>query len=140
MGCSGALFGIVGMLLVDIVNNWPLFSNPKRELFIVVLWYKNFFVLMVFNKEITEIFCFASIAVALGMGLLPWFSNWAHIGGIVFGILSANVFLIHIQYNENDLTRKIIMRIICLVLIILIMSGLVYGNCAACFADIYGFV
>lgn len=31
MGCDGALFGLVAVLLIDLLQNWRLVKNPKRQ-------------------------------------------------------------------------------------------------------------
>ncbi len=39
-------------------------------------------------------------------GTLPWFNNIAHVGGFVFGVLSAIVFLPFITFGKLDKYRK----------------------------------
>lgn len=58
MGCSGALFGIIGYMFVDVIVNWKNIMNPVRELvklFIVTI-------------------------ISLVLGLLPGLDNFAHLG------------------------------------------------------------
>jgi ABC-type amino acid transport system permease subunit len=65
MGCSGALFGLVGFELVELVITWKDVRNPLPR-FLKLL---------------------AVILISLGIGLLPGLDNFAHIGGLIMGIL-----------------------------------------------------
>jgi hypothetical protein len=65
MGCSGALFGIVGFTVIDLIIRWKQVRRPGRELT------KILFV----------------IVIALVLGLFPGLDNFAHIGGLVMGLL-----------------------------------------------------
>ena len=57
-GASGALFGLTGVLLVDLLQNWKLIENPMRNLICMI---------------ISTIFSFA-------LGMLPGIDNFCHIG------------------------------------------------------------
>jgi ABC-type amino acid transport system permease subunit len=65
MGCSGALFGIVGFTVIDLIVHWKQVRRPGRELS------KILFV----------------IVIALVLGLFPGLDNFAHIGGLIMGLL-----------------------------------------------------
>jgi hypothetical protein len=65
MGCSGALFGLVGFSVTDILIRWKEIKKPGRELALLLF---------------TAIF-------ALVLGLFPGIDNFAHIGGFVMGLL-----------------------------------------------------
>jgi membrane associated rhomboid family serine protease len=58
MGCSGALFGLIGFMFVDILLNWRDTQNPWTELS---------------KLAITTI-------ISLVLGLLPGLDNFAHLG------------------------------------------------------------
>jgi len=58
MGCSGALFGLIGFMFVDILLNWRDTVNPWRELS---------------KLAITTL-------ISLALGLLPGLDNFAHLG------------------------------------------------------------
>lgn len=57
-GCSGALFGLIGYMFVDVIVNWKVLPNPKRDLFSLLV----------------------STIISLVLGLLPGLDNFAHIG------------------------------------------------------------
>ncbi|KAI8328179.1 hypothetical protein BC941DRAFT_497163 [Chlamydoabsidia padenii] len=85
MGASGALFGLIGFMFVDVVVNWKLIRNPVRELMGLLI----------------------STVISLILGLLPGKSlggkrhenridsflfdigldNFAHLGGFVVGLV-----------------------------------------------------
>lgn len=55
VGCSGALFGLVACLLLDLLQNWKLIVRPWFELFKLVL----------------------VILLSFALGLLPYIDNFA---------------------------------------------------------------
>ncbi|KAI8069938.1 hypothetical protein BC940DRAFT_296521 [Gongronella butleri] len=65
MGCSGALFGLIGFMFIDVLVNWKVIEHPVREL----MW------------------LLVSTIISLVLGLLPGLDNWAHIGGFVTGLV-----------------------------------------------------
>lgn len=65
MGCSGALFGLIGYTVVELIVQWKEIRNPGRE------FMKLLFV----------------IIISLVLGLLPGLDNFAHIGGLIMGLL-----------------------------------------------------
>jgi len=71
VGASGALFGLVGLLLIDLIKNWNSLQSPCLAL--------------------CEYMC--QLIVTLVIGLLPFVDNFAHIGGFIAGILLSIVFL-----------------------------------------------
>ena len=51
-GCSGSLFGIIGLMLLDLLYNWDEIERPKRQLaFIVIETMVAFF--WVFCRDLT---------------------------------------------------------------------------------------
>ncbi|KAI8388055.1 rhomboid family-domain-containing protein [Radiomyces spectabilis] len=65
MGCSGALFGLIGYMFIDVIVNWRIIPNPMRELVKLLL----------------------ATIISLVLGLLPGLDNFAHIGGFAVGIV-----------------------------------------------------
>ncbi|KAI8099606.1 rhomboid family-domain-containing protein [Halteromyces radiatus] len=65
MGCSGALFGLIGYMFIDVLINWRVIQHPWREL----------------------ISLFISTIISLVLGLLPGLDNFAHLGGFVVGLV-----------------------------------------------------
>ncbi|KAI9189399.1 hypothetical protein H9P43_000832 [Blastocladiella emersonii ATCC 22665] len=63
VGCSGALFGMVALLLIDLTLAWRLIHHPTRQLMRMLL----------------------VIVVTFALGLFPSIDNFAHIGGFVMG-------------------------------------------------------
>ena len=58
MGCSGALFGLIGYMFIDVIVNWKDISNPVRELVKLLI----------------------VTIISLILGLLPGLDNFCHLG------------------------------------------------------------
>ena len=71
-GCSGCLFGILALTLLDLVYHWGDKQHPVREL----MW------------------ILADVLVSFVLGLLPGLDNFSHIGGFLMG-LAAGVCILH---------------------------------------------
>ncbi|OGE55564.1 hypothetical protein PENARI_c004G01684 [Penicillium arizonense] len=63
-GCSGALFGILALYLLDLLYDWTQRESPWVELIIMIL----------------------GVAVSFVLGLLPGLDNFSHIGGFIMGL------------------------------------------------------
>jgi hypothetical protein len=63
-GCSGALFGILALFVLDLLYGWKDRQNPWVELIIMIL----------------------GIAVSFVLGLLPGLDNFSHLGGFTMGL------------------------------------------------------
>lgn len=101
VGASGAIYGFLGVLVVDLIKNWKKLDRPCRTYGIL----------------------FVSIVISLGIGLLPGIDNFAHIGGFVMGILSGIIFLPSMHFGKRSLKRRL-----CEVAIVLpILVGLLVG-------------
>jgi len=77
VGASGALFGLLGGMLSELITNWTLYASKFAALLTLL-------VLIVIN---------------LAVGILPHVDNFAHIGGFVSGFLLGFVFLIRPQFG-----------------------------------------
>ncbi|XP_044506641.1 RHOMBOID-like protein 1 [Mangifera indica] len=77
VGASGALFGLLGAMLSELIANWTIYANR-------------------FAAMLTLIFV---ILVNLAMGILPHVDNFAHIGGFLSGLLLGFVLLIRPQFG-----------------------------------------
>ncbi|KAF7131750.1 hypothetical protein RHSIM_Rhsim09G0197000 [Rhododendron simsii] len=77
VGASGALFGLLGAMLSELITNWSIYSNKAAALITLV-------VIVVLN---------------LGLGILPGVDNFAHIGGFLTGFLLGFVLLPRPQYG-----------------------------------------
>lgn len=90
VGCSGALYGLLACLLLDLIQNWKLIVNPWKE-----------FMKMSFI-----------IIFSLGFGLLKFVDNFAHVGGFITGIFTGLIFMPTIIFGKWDLRRKRFLKVI----------------------------
>ncbi|XP_030464601.1 RHOMBOID-like protein 5 [Syzygium oleosum] len=78
VGASGALFGLLGAMLSELITNWTIYANKCTALFTLVI----------------------VVAINLAVGLLiPHVDNSAHIGGFISGFLLGFVLLIRPQFG-----------------------------------------
>ncbi|KAK3409981.1 hypothetical protein EUGRSUZ_J02047 [Eucalyptus grandis] len=77
VGASGALFGLLGSMLSELITNWTIYANKLAALLTLI-------VIVIIN---------------LAMGILPHVDNFAHIGGFLSGFLLGFVFLIRPQFG-----------------------------------------
>lgn len=71
VGASGAVFGLVGALLVELILRWKEIHRPGLQLFSLLV----------------------TILINLALGLLPGIDNFAHIGGLLFGLVTSLALL-----------------------------------------------
>lgn len=64
-GASGALFGIIAIMLLDLLYTWKERTSPWKELAFIAL----------------------DIIISFVLGLLPGLDNFAHIGGFLMGLV-----------------------------------------------------
>ncbi|XP_021887728.1 RHOMBOID-like protein 4 [Carica papaya] len=84
VGASGALFGLLGSMLSELIINWTIYSN-KVAFFLTLL---------------------IIIAINLAVGILPHVDNFAHIGGFLTGFLLGFVFLIRPHFGWISQTHS----------------------------------
>lgn len=77
VGASGALFGLLGGMLSELITNWTIYANKVAALVTLVI----------------------IIVINLAVGILPHVDNFAHIGGFFSGFLLGFVFLIRPQFG-----------------------------------------
>ncbi|XP_030529052.1 RHOMBOID-like protein 1 [Rhodamnia argentea] len=77
VGASGALFGLLGGMLSELIINWSIYTN-KVAAFVTLL---------------------SIIVLNLAVGILPHVDNFAHIGGFLSGFFLGFVFLIRPQFG-----------------------------------------
>ncbi|KIW03610.1 uncharacterized protein PV09_05363 [Verruconis gallopava] len=63
-GCSGSLFGIIALTLLDLLYSWKSRTSPVRELLFIGL----------------------DMVISFVLGLLPGLDNFSHIGGFLVGL------------------------------------------------------
>jgi membrane associated rhomboid family serine protease len=64
-GCSGSLFGILAIILLDLLYTWKERKSPIKDLLFIIV----------------------DIAIAFVLGLLPGLDNFSHIGGFLMGLV-----------------------------------------------------
>nr|AIY60754.1 rhomboid protein Alipl6488 [Alisma plantago-aquatica] len=77
VGASGALFGLLGGMLSELITNWTIYANKFAALTTLVF----------------------IIAINLAIGLLPRVDNFAHLGGFITGFLLGFVLLIRPHFG-----------------------------------------
>ncbi|EMS68810.1 Inactive rhomboid protein 1 [Triticum urartu] len=77
VGASGALFGLLGAMLAELLSNWTIYTNKVAAV-------------------TTLLFV---IAVNLVLGILPHVNNFAHIGGFLTGFLIGFVLLMRPHFG-----------------------------------------
>ncbi|KAI5059240.1 hypothetical protein GOP47_0025559 [Adiantum capillus-veneris] len=111
VGASGALFGLLGAMLAELLTNWSMYSNKCAALITLVL----------------------VVAVNLAIGILPYVDNFAHIGGFISGFLAGFVLLLKPQagdmpYSNEDgfpfrRRHKLYQYILCVIALITLIAG-----------------
>ncbi|KAJ7947638.1 Rhomboid-like protein [Quillaja saponaria] len=77
VGASGALFGLLGGMLSELITNWTIYENKLAPLLTLIV----------------------IIIINLAVGILPHVDNFAHIGGFLSGFLLGFIFLIRPQFR-----------------------------------------
>ncbi|THF93921.1 hypothetical protein TEA_017611 [Camellia sinensis var. sinensis] len=83
VGASGALFGLLGGMLSELITNWTIYANKVAALVTLVI----------------------IIVINLAVGILPHVDNFAHIGGFFSGFLlgfTVGLVLLLRGVNAND--------------------------------------
>jgi len=104
VGCSGALYGLLGCVLIDLFQNWKLLKHIGQN-----PWWLLFKQMMV-------------ITVSLCIGLFPGIDNFAHLGGFIFGTLAGVVFLPTINFGKWSAIWKLILVISAFCTIVVLFS------------------
>eukprot|EP00048_Salpingoeca_helianthica_P013108 m.195554 g.195554 ORF g.195554 m.195554 type:complete len:783 (+) comp15459_c10_seq7:68-2416(+) len=92
LGATGAIHGLLAINIVDLFQSWSFVEKPVVRLV----------------KLLMEVLLY------FGLGFLPWIGNWQHLGGLVFGLMAAVVFVPHITFGKWHRVRRV-----CLVLLML---------------------
>ncbi|KAI8556645.1 hypothetical protein RHMOL_Rhmol05G0270200 [Rhododendron molle] len=112
VGASGALFGLLGAMLSELITNWASYVNKVAALLTLVI----------------------IVVINLAVGILPHVDNFAHIGGFLSGFLLGFVLLIRPQFGwvSQGYARpgystkpkfKIYQRILWIISLILLIVG-----------------
>ncbi|KAL8208479.1 hypothetical protein R6Q57_007891 [Mikania cordata] len=118
VGASGAVFGLLGGMLSELITNWTIYTNKMAALLTLVI----------------------IIVINLAVGILPHVDNFAHLGGFSSGFLLGFVFLMRPQFGwvsqryvpAYSLTGpkpkyKTYQRVLWLVSLILVVAGMIAG-------------
>jgi hypothetical protein len=95
VGPSGALFGLLATLVMQVFQKWNLLRQPLYDLGKLLL-----FIFLLFL-----------------IGFLPFVDNYAHFGGFVFGLLLSAIFL---PYFFMEKTKRIWMIVGCSVVFVVL--------------------
>ncbi|KAI4347514.1 hypothetical protein L6164_008324 [Bauhinia variegata] len=76
VGASGALFGLLGAMLSELITNWTIYTNKAAALLTLLV----------------------IIVINLAIGILPHVDNFAHIGGFLTGFLLGFILLHRPQF------------------------------------------
>ncbi|KAK4049424.1 hypothetical protein OIV83_004157 [Microbotryomycetes sp. JL201] len=118
VGASGAIFGTQAAFLVDLLAHWSLEHRPGRKLIWLVI----------------------ELIAGLALGLVPGIDNFAHLGGMLMGLLVAIVLLPVIHQSKPHRIVFWILRAVAIPLIIILFVVLVRdfytsdpaSNCSWC--------
>ncbi|OMO86018.1 Peptidase S54, rhomboid [Corchorus capsularis] len=77
VGASGALFGLLGAMLSELITNWNIYTNKAAALLTLLV----------------------IILINLAIGILPHVDNFAHIGGFLTGFLLGFILLPRPQFG-----------------------------------------
>ncbi|KAF5802426.1 putative peptidase S54, rhomboid, Rhomboid-like superfamily [Helianthus annuus] len=118
VGASGAVFGLLGAMLSELITNWTIYTNKMSALLTLVI----------------------IIVINLAVGILPHVDNFAHLGGFFSGFLLGFVFLMRPQFgwvNQRYTPAysrtgakpkyKTYQRVLWLLSLILVVAGLIAG-------------
>eukprot|EP00250_Pteridium_aquilinum_P016651 c23222_g1_i1 orf=324-1460(+) len=75
VGASGAVFGLLGAMLSELITNWSIYESKCGALCTLIV----------------------VVAINLAVGILPHVDNFAHIGGFIVGFLAGFVLLMQPQ-------------------------------------------
>ncbi|XXG76084.1 hypothetical protein AAC387_Pa08g0511 [Persea americana] len=116
VGASGALFGLLGAMLSELITNWTIYSNKAAALTTLVV----------------------IIVINLAVGILPHVDNFAHIGGFLTGFLLGFVLLVRPQFgwivrqslpaaSQVQSKHKVYQYILWIIAMVLLIVGYVVG-------------
>lgn len=89
VGVSSSLYGLYGILCLDLFQNWPLLITPWRDAAQLMV----------------------QIAFALALGVVfPYIDNYAHVGGFVVGLLGGLVLMPTIKFGILDRLWKLFLK------------------------------
>ncbi|EJD55540.1 rhomboid-domain-containing protein [Auricularia subglabra TFB-10046 SS5] len=118
VGASGAIFGTIAVLWVDLFAHWQFEQQPKKKL----------------------VFLLIDLLIGIGLGYIPGVDNFAHLGGFFMGLLFAIIFLPVISTTRRHKTIFWFLRIITIPIAVIMFVILIrnfytgdpYSACSGC--------
>ncbi|TXG69326.1 hypothetical protein EZV62_004261 [Acer yangbiense] len=115
VGASGALFGLLGSMLSELITNWTIYANKCVALTCLMF----------------------IIALNLALGFLPKVDNSAHIGGFLAGFFLGFIVLVRPQYGyvskkhipagydvkKKKTKYKLYQHVLCLIALLILLAG-----------------
>ena len=92
VGSTGALFGLVGLLVVELIQFWKVIKKPHIELLKIV----------------------CLLCVFLFTGTLPYVDNFSIITGLGMGMLSACVLLPYVAVSKGHTRCRFSLVVVCM--------------------------
>lgn len=107
VGASGALFGLLGAMLSELLTNWSIYENKVYRIRFNTCCpqqcFKKWTVILhgsfLIYQLATLLTLILIILINLAVGILPHVDNFAHLGGFVAGYLLGFVLLIRPQFG-----------------------------------------
>ncbi|CAN6692725.1 unnamed protein product [Malus baccata var. baccata] len=91
VGASGALFGLLGSMLSELISNWTMYVNKVNK--VSVYSTMHLFIVYFYPLLAALLTLLFIIIINLAVGILPHVDNFAHIGGFVSGFLLGFFFI-----------------------------------------------
>jgi len=88
-GASGSIFGQIGLMFVDVFVNWRMLRRPMCNLVLMI---------------VVIVLCILS-------GMMPGVDNFAHVGGLVVGVIGGFAFMPRLVNKKGRWTRLIVVAI-----------------------------
>ncbi|KAF8328875.1 uncharacterized protein EI90DRAFT_2997656 [Cantharellus anzutake] len=103
LGASGAIFGTLAVMWVDLFAHWGIEYRPGRKLFMLIL----------------------DLIVGIGIGFIPGVDNFAHLGGFLMGLLCAMIFYPVVSTTKRHRIIMWIVRIATIPLVVILFVLLI---------------
>ena len=109
-GASGSIFGLLGLMFVDVLIRWKTLPHPVCNL----------------------VFAIVTIVLSVLSGMMPGVDNFAHVGGLCFGLVGGFAMLPHLVRGRGGKVRLCVVIITFPLLLAMFgaMFGLFYGYVA----------